>query len=132
AAEVNLKQIQKGSRSVNLIAESGLYKLVMRSDKHQAKDSQDWVTGVVLPAIRKDGYFNMTKAAKAFGKRLQHFMENRETQDYIREVSQLLNSRNSGDKDAVQVQRGNGNLPQVGTWGHPKLAVFFARWLDVR
>jgi len=30
------------------------------------------------------------------------------------------------------VKRGNGNLPSVGTWAHPKLAGFFARWLDVR
>ena len=35
-----------------LISESGLYKLIMRSDKPQAKPFQDWVTKVVLPAIR--------------------------------------------------------------------------------
>lgn len=39
----------------SLISESGLYKLIMRSDKPQAKPFQDWVTKVVLPAIRKDG-----------------------------------------------------------------------------
>lgn len=37
------------------ISESGLYKLVMRSDKPQAKDFQNWVTQTVLPSIRKDG-----------------------------------------------------------------------------
>lgn len=41
-------------------------------------------------------------------------------------------SVNFTDKKLVTVQRGNGDLPQVGTCGHPKLAVFFARWLDVR
>lgn len=41
--------------STTLIAESGLYKLILRSDKPQAKPFQDWVTQVVLPAIRKDG-----------------------------------------------------------------------------
>lgn len=40
---------------VSLITESGLYKLVLRSDKPEAKDFQNWVTRVVLPAIRKDG-----------------------------------------------------------------------------
>ena len=44
-----------GARHTLLIAESGLYKLVLRSDKPQAKAFQDWVTRVVLPAIRKDG-----------------------------------------------------------------------------
>ncbi|WP_279305760.1 BRO-N domain-containing protein [Pelagivirga sediminicola] len=37
------------------INEQGLYRLTMRSNKSQAKEFQDWVTGTVLPAIRKDG-----------------------------------------------------------------------------
>lgn len=43
-------------RSV-IISESGLYKLVMRSDKPAARKFQDWVTRDVLPAIRKDGMY---------------------------------------------------------------------------
>ena len=42
-------------RPNKLINESGLYKLIMRSDKAEAKAFQDWVTRDVLPAIRKDG-----------------------------------------------------------------------------
>lgn len=34
------------------VSESGLYKLLMRSDKPEARAFQDWVTKVVLPAIR--------------------------------------------------------------------------------
>lgn len=45
----------KGGNQLTLISESGLYKLIMRSDKPEAKGFQDWVTKVVLPAIRKDG-----------------------------------------------------------------------------
>jgi len=44
---------------VLLISESGLYKLILRSDKPEAKVFQDWVTRVVLPAIRKDGAYIM-------------------------------------------------------------------------
>ncbi len=40
---------------LGLVSESGLYKLVLRSDKPQARPFQDWVTRDVLPAIRKDG-----------------------------------------------------------------------------
>lgn len=43
-------------RSV-IISESGLYKLIMRSDKPEARKFQDWVTREVLPAIRKDGMY---------------------------------------------------------------------------
>lgn len=46
-----------GGRDMELISESGLYKLIMRSDKPQAKAFQDWVTKVVLPSIRKTGSF---------------------------------------------------------------------------
>ncbi len=38
-----------------IISESGLYKLIMRSDKPEARAFQNWVTQVVLPSIRKDG-----------------------------------------------------------------------------
>lgn len=45
----------KGRGDLALISESGLYKLILRSDKPEAKPFQDWVTKVVLPSIRKDG-----------------------------------------------------------------------------
>lgn len=42
---------------MKIISESALYKLIMRSDKPEAKVFQDWVTRDVLPAIRKDGMY---------------------------------------------------------------------------
>ena len=47
-----------GSR-ILLVSESGMYRLVMRSDKPEARKFQDWVTREVLPAIRKDGAYIM-------------------------------------------------------------------------
>lgn len=35
--EVTLKRIQRDQRSMSVISESGLYKLIMRSDKPEAK-----------------------------------------------------------------------------------------------
>lgn len=46
-------------RPAIVLTESGLYRLIMRSDKPQAKPFQDWVTKDVLPAIRKDGAYVM-------------------------------------------------------------------------
>lgn len=40
-----------GGYMTTIISESGLYKLIMRSDKPEARAFQDWVTKVVLPAI---------------------------------------------------------------------------------
>lgn len=41
------------NRIVTIINESGLYRLVLRSRKPEAVAFSDWVTGEVLPAIRK-------------------------------------------------------------------------------
>ncbi|GEM_PF-3764566 len=54
-------------RQMALVSESGLYKLVMRSDKPQARLFQDWVTRDVLPAIRKDGAYVMGEEKVASG-----------------------------------------------------------------
>lgn len=40
------------NKPATLISESGLYRLIMRSDKPEAKAFQDWVTREVLPAIK--------------------------------------------------------------------------------
>lgn len=39
----------------NFITESGLYAVILRSDKPNAKKFRKWVTSEVLPSIRKDG-----------------------------------------------------------------------------
>lgn len=56
-----------GGRLPMLISESGLYKLIMRSDKPNARAFQDWVTRDVLPAIRKDGGYIMGEEKVASG-----------------------------------------------------------------
>lgn len=42
---------------LTIINESGLYKLIMRSRKPDARRFQDWLTCEVLPALRRDGYY---------------------------------------------------------------------------
>ena len=46
-------------RPMNVISESGLYKLIMRSNKPEARKFQDWVTREVLPSIRKTGSYSV-------------------------------------------------------------------------
>jgi len=70
-----------------------------------------------------DGWFNATQAAGKFGKRIDHWMDNQETKDYISAVCAISNTPVSG---YLKTKRGNSG----GTWLHPKLAVAFARWLD--
>lgn len=47
-----------GSQETGIINESGLYSLILRSRKPEAKQFKKWVTSEVLPQIRKSGSFN--------------------------------------------------------------------------
>lgn len=46
-----------GIQKLAIVSEPGLYRLISRSDKPQAKAFLRWVTHEVLPAIRKTGSF---------------------------------------------------------------------------
>lgn len=76
--------------------------------------------------FREDGYFNMTDAAKKFGKDVKEFWVNDSTNEYMESLAKTLGLSPEFLKQA-KVGRNGG-----GTWAHPKLAVFFARWLDVK
>ncbi len=52
-----VKGLRGGPQTANGINERGLYKLVFKSRKPEAERFLDWVTGTVLPAIRKDGIY---------------------------------------------------------------------------
>jgi anti-repressor protein len=45
----------RSNQAVNIVSEPGLYKLIMRSRKPEAKEFQRWVTHEVLPQIRRTG-----------------------------------------------------------------------------
>lgn len=46
-----------GNPNKTIISEPGLYKLIMRSRKPEAREFQRWVTHEVLPSIRKHGIY---------------------------------------------------------------------------
>lgn len=48
---------QNGGKAPVFVSEPGLYKLIMRSRKPEAKEFQRWVTHEVLPAIRNHGAY---------------------------------------------------------------------------
>lgn len=49
------------SQKTTIINESGLYGVILRSDKPQAKPFRRWVTHEVLPTIRKTGSYTDTE-----------------------------------------------------------------------
>ncbi len=46
-----------GSQNITIINESGLYSLILKSKKPEAKQFKHWVTSEVLPTIRKHGAY---------------------------------------------------------------------------
>ncbi len=50
-----------GGRNPLIVSEAGLYSLVLKSRKPQAKAFKRWVTHEVLPAIRRDGGYMVAK-----------------------------------------------------------------------
>ena len=55
-----------GAQFLNLVSESGLYTLIIRSNKPEAKQFKRWITHEVIPSIRKTGSYVMPS-------RVQHF-----------------------------------------------------------
>lgn len=53
-----------GQQKVSVVNESGLYSLVLRSRKPEAKKFTKWVTSEVLPAIRKTGGYELPNLYK--------------------------------------------------------------------
>ena len=51
-----------GTQEMTMVNESGLYNLIFRSTKPEAKKFRKWVTEEVLPSIRKTGSYSITKS----------------------------------------------------------------------
>lgn len=52
------------TQQMTIVSESGMYEVVIRSDKPEAVAFRRWITGTVLPEIRKTGSFNAQPAIK--------------------------------------------------------------------
>ena len=67
-----------GEQRVTIINESGLYRLVLRSRKPEAEKFSDWVTGEVLPSIRKTGSYGQPQQFITHKRWLVSFRDGRE------------------------------------------------------
>ena len=61
---LTIREGNRGNPEMNIINESGLYALIMQSEKPQAREFRKWVTGEVLPSIRKTGSYSLTGEIK--------------------------------------------------------------------
>ena len=67
ADQVALNQIEglRGDGMANIVSESGMWTLVLRSDKPQAKRIRRWLTDEVLPQLRRTGSYSLAPSTPA-------------------------------------------------------------------
>ena len=82
---VTISYGNRGNPNITVINEPGLYKLIFKSRKAEAKSFQDWVFYKVLPDIRKHGMYMTDKTVEtlqtdpeAFNKLLEKYVAERE------------------------------------------------------
>lgn len=76
-------------------------------------------------SFRADGWFNATEAAKRYGKEPAQWQRLPATSEYLEALARRYGKITHVETSRARVDRGGG------TWLHPKLAIPFARWLDI-
>lgn len=74
---VNQIETPGGKQRLNVVDESGLYRLILRSDKPEAEPFMEWVTSEVLPAIRKTGTYTVPTLTPAQQRQVQRLVIDR-------------------------------------------------------
>ena len=96
-------------RAPLIISEPGLYKLIMRSRKPEAKEFQRWVTHEVLPSIRKHGAY-ATDLKEERAKRTEAENQVRELEPKAKALDDFTNV-----PDALLVREAAKLLSNAGT-----------------
>lgn len=94
-------QSREKTIEVVCVSESGLYNVILRSDKPEAKPFRKWVTSEVLPSIRKTGGYMM----QGMSKELQSiFLLDQRTMKHEERISALENTMtvDSGKQQVLQ------------------------------
>ena len=76
-------------------------------------------------SFRDDGWFNATEAAQRYGKEPAQWQRLPATIEYVEALKRRYGEITHVETSRARADRGGG------TWLHPKLAVPFARWLDM-
>lgn len=70
------------------INESGLYSVILRSDKQEAKKFKKWVTSEVLPSIRKYGMYATNEKLKDMEIKINELQNSSPISKLIKEIQQ--------------------------------------------
>jgi len=83
---------------------------------------------------RSDGYLDATAMCKATGKRLNNYIRNNTTKDFLIELSDFLSKNpvaligvSEQNQQLIQIVKG-GTPESQGTWVHPYVSINLAQW----
>lgn len=82
--------------------------------------------------FNSEGWINATEAAARFGKRPVDWLRLDETVAYVEAMACALSLESKVSQNHFGLVRSSRGGKSPGTWLHPKLAVRFAQWLEVR
>ena len=101
-------------------------------------DRRTW-QGTAIERRQADGFVNATAMCKAGGRKLNHYLANERTQEYITALAaNVVGEKPCGAAVAgfpatasglVDIRQG-GQPHLQGTWIHPRLAIDLARWIS--
>jgi hypothetical protein len=96
---------------------------------YREKDSKGIETGLVVEFGQRDvdNFVNLTQMAKPYGKKVNHWMENDSTKDYLNALSSEVGIPAS---QLVVSLKGNSSKFEQGSWAHPLVAIAFAQRLN--
>lgn len=82
------------------------------------------LNNITIISRSEDGYINATELCKAGKKRLEHYKENKQTQEYLQVLSSVTGIPIT---KLIEVKQGGVNQ---GTWVHRKVAIHLAQWIS--
>jgi prophage antirepressor-like protein len=99
-------------RDTNVITESGLYALIIRSNKPAAKKFRKWVTSEVLPSIRKNGSYSSIQSEA---------IEDKEAMQRIYKELDSLEAINKANNKRMKELRANVKMISLKDYSAPNL-----------
>lgn len=98
-----------GQQKMSTVNESGLYHVILRSDKPEAVPFRKWVTSEVLPQIRKAGNYSIVQADPNFPPELAM------VEGLLNSMKQMYSTQQRHDKAIEQLTESMDTMKEVMT-----------------
>jgi len=95
-------------QDTTIVSESGMYRVVLRSDKPEALAFQAWITEEVLPSIREKGSYSLpgvtptTTTSFETQARVLDILKNIIAKDYLEAKARIVAARAMGDTPEIE------------------------------